>query len=70
MPRSFKHLNDGRDVIDNASGQVVPDVIEAQTSAISGQTYVQAVRRPDGSLRYGLLGGLKTRTVRADISIR
>lgn len=70
MPYSSMGLNDRRQVIDNATGRPIPDVIEAQTSAITGPSYLQAVRRSDGSIARHLFGGVKTRLVRADISVR
>ena len=69
MPYSTKGPSDSRRVFD-AAGSLVPDVVEAQTSAVTGPTYIQLIRRPDGRLARGMLGGLLTRTVRANITIR
>ena len=61
MPQSFKHEGDDRQVIDNQTGEPIPGVIRAQTSALLGPSYTVA--------RRGLFGRRIETTVRADIHI-
>lgn len=59
MPLSFKLEGDDRIVIDNQTGEPIPHVIRAQTSAITGSTYTVA--------RRGLFGRVIEKAVSADI---
>ena len=61
MPVSFKHKGDDRWVIDNRTGETIPGVVRAQTSALLGPTYTIRKR--------GLFGWTVEKTVCADIRI-